>query len=313
MKSLQKDKKRENVFIFIGGQNILSGVYESHNIYFLNNLYKYNILNNYDVILTIIVDYERLELKETELVNDKLKKLQKIADEYNFNLEIIDIKNRSLSSLISVSKKIIKKVKCYKKKIIWSHNLFNGLLGYLLSKKIPHTYWHLDMKGVPAEEQFYKNMSLAKKILNYLVLKIIQQYITGKADSISVVSTRFKKYLAECYGYKKKIIVYPSVYKKDTFYFDKNMRDYYRSELGIKEHEKLIFYSGNLQKWQQPDFIFRLFKNIERTDRISKYKFLFLCLEVENAKSLAKTHNMDNMIITSALGKELVGYPCYVF
>ena len=291
-----------NVFVFLGCHDVEKGVFDSHNIKFLENLYKHKVSDIKNVVKVIII---RKEISE-ESIAEKITKLIEISNQYEFNLKIVRMNGRSLSALISVYKELMIILKDYEHKLVWAQNYLLGFLGVLLKRKFTNTIFHFDIKGsVPHEEFNYSSSNFLVRIVKFFTLSLIGKINLHYSDSVSVVSDRFKKMIDK--NNKMKIYVYPSVFDNNTFYYDHQLRIEYRNRLNITKNQKLILYSGNLQEWQLPDSIFKLFKNIELLDIDDNYKLIYLGFQKNKAKELKNKYDIKNLIIDSATGKDLTG------
>lgn len=293
-----------DVFVFLGGHDVFRGLFESHNINFIKTLYKNKILNYRHVIITIIIK-KKLTAFEKNLLDQKCKILESIAKKYDFQLEIYFIKGRSFLNIYKTYNDLQSKIRLFNKQIIWCHNYYNGLIGAIFKKKLSNSYFHLDLKGIPPEEElYYSNSNIIFRYLKYIILKIIEIYIIKFSDSISVVSNRFKNHIIKKFNYKNNIVVYPSVYDKDIFLYDENLRNKYRKIYKFSKKDKVILYSGSLEKWQNPNILFKFFKKIELYKNI---KTFVLTHEIEKALLSKKKYNLENVTIDSAKGEKLVG------
>jgi len=304
--------KNKEVFVFIGGQNILKGVFDSHNIKFLEKMYKYGVLKHKFVLVTFICK-SNLSSSEQKIVKSKKDAMLKIAKKYNFNLDFYQINGRTMKALFSSCDQIADFIleKDLTEPLFWAHNYYNGFIAFLLKRKISNAYFHLDLKGIPPEEElYYGEGNLVSRLFKFFVTRLIGRFAIKSADSISVVSNRFREYIYQKYKYKKDVYVYPSVYDKLTFKFDNQIREKMREKHKIKSNERVVFYSGSFQNWQLPDTIFRFFKKIEDSDRKKKIKKYIFTRDIEKAKLLAKKYEVNDIVIKSLDVSELVKYLC---
>lgn len=299
----------DKTFVFLGGQDILKGLFDSHNISFLENLYKYEIIDFNEVIFSFICK-RKLTEKESEIITYKKNRLLDIAKNYNFKIVFYQISKRSSNNAFKAAKEI-SQLLIFKKSTpyLWCHNYFNGFIGLLIKKKIKHSHLHLDIKGLPPQEElFYGDSILITRIVKSLSSKLLGDLVVTSADSVSVVSERFKKYIISKYHLKKEIMVYPSVFDSSLFRYNNKTRNLMRKQNKIEHNQLVVFYSGSLQKWQSPDSIFKFFKNIELQDVNGKIIKYVLTNDIVYAKQLSKKYKIASLRIISLRGQELVDY-----
>jgi len=116
-------KNNKEIFVFIGGQNILKGVFDSHNIKFLENMYKHDVIKHKLVLLTFICN-EELSNSEQKKLEVKKKLMCQIAEKYKFQLDFYQVKGRTIKDLFVSSNEIFDFIleKGATKVTIWSHN-----------------------------------------------------------------------------------------------------------------------------------------------------------------------------------------------
>jgi glycosyltransferase involved in cell wall biosynthesis len=295
-----------NAFVFIGGNKILEGLYVSHNVNFLKNLMKSQQLN--------CRDYYMLGYASDELYNNNKidfdainQDLYDFAGQLGYNFQYERIPERNIKSLKKTIKYLRTTLKDYDRIVVWHHNLFGALIATRLKKNLKNVYIHSDLKGIaPEEELHYSEKSYPRRFLNYSMLKSIEKFILPKVDSISVVSYRFADHISIISG-KPRDAIYtiPSVFYQDQFFYDDEIRNKYRNKLGIDTDEKLVFYSGGLQKYQSVDNIFKFFKNIESYEGV---RTLLLVVDKEKTKRYFEKYGLKKTIIISAKGDDVNGY-----
>ncbi len=297
-----------NVFVFLGGQDILRGVFDSHNVAFLSNLYSCGFFPFSTVIMTIIVK-ENMNDEELSIVNKKTRLLIDTARDNNVDLRIRLINSRKLKNVLKTAKTISNEIQFFDRKFIWAHNYYNGLIGSILRKRTKNAFFHLDLKGLPAEEELiYSDSSFSYRAIKYLSLKTIGAYGIRCADSVSVVSNRYKSNLCTTYSLDSDLVsVLPSVFDAERFYYDADLRSKYRRKYGIKDNQIFLLYSGSLQKWQQPASIFHLYENLSREDTNDTFRFIFLTFQCEEARHLSQRFCIPGLVIESAEGIDLTG------
>ncbi len=300
--------KSNGVFVFLGGQDVLRGVFDSHNIAFLSNLYSCGFFPFSTVMMTIIVK-KHMTAQELLIVDRKVKTLTGAARDNGVDMRVHFIKERTLGNVVRTAQKISREISSYGTRFIWAHNYYNGLIGCLLKQESRDAYFHLDLKGLPAEEELiYSDSSFLHRALKYLSLKSFGACGIRNADSVSVVSSRYKSHLYSRHSLPgDSVFIIPSIFDTARFYVDEDLRAEYRIKYGIEKNQILLLYSGGVQKWQQPASIFRLFENLHRNDRDSGLRYLFLTLRPEEARSIAGDFKIPNLIVDSATGRDLTG------
>jgi glycosyltransferase involved in cell wall biosynthesis len=299
---------QKGIFIFLAGLNFWEGLFDNGNIKFIRNILSSQIMNFTRMFMTIIIP-ERMTDDKARVLNEKEEQIRKLADGYGVRIEFCHIRGRTIWGIYETFIKIFKETKVYQRKFIWASNYFNCLLGTLLKLRMPGTRLHFEMMGlVPEEELLYSESNILSAFLKFLMLRIVCRINLKAADSISVVSNRFKDYMISKYKIKPSLIdVIPCFYDDTFFYVDEELRKYYRRKYQIADRQKLILYSGMLQKWQTPDTLFGFFKNIQQQDAHENIRLMMVTFDREKAKKFAAAYGIRDLIIDSARGKELNG------
>ncbi len=104
-------------------------------------------------------------------------------------------------------------------------------------------------------------------------------------NSISTVSKRFKEHIESRYRLKgQEIEILPNFIDPKQFFYCQELREHYRKKYQVSKNQKIILYSGMLQKWQDPELLFSFIKNIQDQDIAEE--FLFLVLTYDQKKQL---------------------------
>jgi glycosyltransferase involved in cell wall biosynthesis len=305
-KQLNRSLNRKKIFIFLGGNNFWEGLFDNINVRFIRNLFEYRLADFSQILMTIIVPghvtedkYSILRKKEENLKNTVLKN--------GANIEYCHIKGRTISGLLSAFKEISTKTVSYNKQFIWATNYFNCFLGTLIKRRLPNTHLHFEMMGLaPEEELYYSESNIISRLIKFCVLKIIERINLKKADSVSVVSKRFKDYVVSKYDIEPAIIdIIPCLYDHNSFFIDSEQRRVFREKYQIKDGQKLILYSGGLQKWQVPDLLFAFFKKIKIQDKNKNFKFMVITFDQEKAQNYATKYELKDLIIDAVSGTDL--------
>lgn len=252
----------------------------------------------------------KIECTDNLIIKQKTKKMEEIARQYFFHLDIIYINGKRLRSLFQALKEIKKKASLFNSKIIFSQNYYNSFIGFLLKRFLNNVYLHINLRGVPAEEELvYSDSFFLKRLLNFFTLKLMEKIIISGSDSISVVSSQHKKYLKDKFKIgKKPIIVYPCAYNSNQFYIDKSLRKLFREKFRIAGSQKVFIYSGSMSKYQLPFEIFQFYANMSKQDHNRNCVFIFLTFDKKKALNLAKIFTIHNLIIESVYEKDLLGF-----
>ncbi len=296
------------VFIFLAGLNFWEGLFDNANIKFISNLLAFQPADFSCLLMSIIIP-DRLPDDRIGRLGEKEEKIKKIADAYGIPVEFCHIRGRTISGLIRALKEIRRKTILFDKKFIWASNYFNGFLGALIKQRMPNTRLHFEMLGlVPEEEMLYSEANPASKILRFLALRRLCRINLKHADSISVVSRRFKYYMIARYGLSPSMIdVIPCFYDDKVFYADTELRNRFRLKYQIKDHQKLVLYSGMLQNWQMPDVLFAFFQKIQQQDDKHAFRFMTATFDQEKARFYALKYGIRDLIIDTAGGNDLNG------
>ena len=298
----------KEVFIFLAAHNFWEGLFENVNMKFLRMLLGFQLTEFPCVLMTIIMPV-RLTDDHINILKKKEEKIKKIAHENGVKIEFCYIRGRTNQGLFGAFKEIRRKTFFYKKRFIWASNYFNGFLGAMLKYYMPDSRLHFEMMGlVPEEELFYSESNIVSRIAKFLILRMICRINLKKADSISVVSRRFKDYVISRYRVNpSRIDVIPCFYDDKVFYVDDDMRRRFRRRYQIEDHQKLIVYSGMLQKWQMPDVLFSFFQKMQQQDENRGLRFLVATFDQDKASDYATKYGIRDLIIDSASGIDING------
>jgi hypothetical protein len=85
------------------------------------------------------------------------------------------------------------------------------------------------------------------------------------------------------------------------------MRKRFRSRYRIEDHQKLILYSGMLQKWQMPELLFSFFHKMQQQDENRGLRFLVATFDQNKARDYATKYGIRDLIVDSVSGNDLNG------
>ena len=121
------------------------------------------------------------------------------------------------------------------------------------------------------------------------------------SDLVFCVSNALKNYyLKKIKTDETKFRIFPGAADSNLFYYNTNLRNRIRLELGLNDHEILIVYSGRLEmKWEIPDKILSFYKHLN--DRNKKYKLLLLTPDVELAIEMIDTLKISNLVYVKSV------------
>ena len=306
--SMHSSQGNKSILVYMSSHKFWEGLYDAVDIGFIKNLFTNDICTDSTVFLTTIVPpqisktkFDELILKEEKLKNDLLP--------YGAVIEFFHVKGRTLFAVFSAAKEIRARISQYEHKFIWAKNYFNCFIGVMVKKRTPGTRLHFEMSGLVSEEELlYSTSNFLYRIVNFLVLRLLERINILNADSISVVSRRFKEYVVNKYHPKsQKIEILPCFFDHNRFYPDKMLREEYRKKYQITENQKVILYSGMLQKWQEPGLLFSFLRNIQKQDTNREFRLMLLTFDQEKAHQYVEKFGLKNVIITAARGEELNG------
>jgi len=298
----------KKVLIFLGGNNFLEGLFDTNNIKFIRNFFDLKLSNFSHVLMTIITP-RRLSSEQQKVLSAREEQLKKIAYSNMATIDFCHIYGRTPQSIINASKEIAKKTKFFQKRYIWAQNYFNCILGVLLKNKLPDTYLHFELLGlVPEEELFYSESTPMSRVIKFIVLRIIGRIDLYFSDSISVVSNQFKRYIISKYRLASvSIDVTPCLYDEKMFFNDPEARVRFRRKYDISDQQKLILYSGMLQKWQKPDMLFAFIKQLQKQDVNHELRFILMTYDQKRARQYRSKYTIKDLIIDSGIGDKLNG------
>ncbi len=300
---------RKTIFVLMTSSKFWEGLFDTMDIGFINNLFRYQLANYSAVIMTTIVPRHVSDSKFNELTI-KEEKLKLALLPYRVEIEFLHIQGRTITGVFHAFKEIRSRIRQYDQKFIWAKNYFNGFIGVLLKKRLPGIFLHFEMSGlVPGEQLHYSESNMLFRVIEFLVLRLLERINLSTADSISVVSRRFKEYILEKHHLdSQKVEVLPSCFDHDHFYLDQVLREKFRKMHIISNNQKIILYSGMLQKWQQPDLLFSFLRNIQKQDIKQEIRLMLLTFDQEKARQYCSKYGLKDVIITAASGEELNGH-----
>ncbi len=303
---MQQSPSNRSIFIYMCSHNFWEGLYDTVDIGLISNLFAHHICTESTVLMTTIVPQRISKTKFDELIR-KEEKLKSVLLPYGTSIEFLHIPGRTLTAVFRALREIRSRISPYEKKFIWAKNYFNCFISVLVKRQTPGTRLHFEMSGlVPEEELFYSTSSIASRVAKFIVLRLLERINLFNADSISVVSRRFKDYIVRRYRIKpQKIEILPCFFDHQSFYPDKILRMEYRKKYQIAEDQKVILYSGMLQKWQEPDILFSFLRNIQEQDINQEFRLMLLTFDQEKARQYAVKYGLKDMIIEAAGGDEL--------
>lgn len=295
-----------SVFILLGGHNYWEGLYDNRNIGLIVNLNKHQLLDQTDVVMTTIVPRNSLASSLKELL-EKEEVLRQELLIYGAKISFVHIQGRTIKGLFRARIEIRQLIMSYEKRFIWAMNYFNCFLGINLKRQLPGTHLHFEVLGlVPEEELYYSDSGVFSRYLKFLVLRILERIDVENADSISVVSRRFKAYFEKKYSlHSTQVEVIPCNFDPAQFFQDDTLREKTRKEYQIKDNQKLVFYSGMLQKWQEPELMFEFMRKIQSQDVNQEFRFLVLTFDQQKAHKYMARYRIKDLIINSARQEEL--------
>lgn len=298
----------KKVLIFLGGNNFLEGLFDTINTQFIKNILALKPAHFSHVLMTIIVP-KHMSDDQHKILSRKKSIIKRIVRSNGATIDFCHIHGRTIPSIIRASKEISKKIRPFQKRYIWAHNYYHCLLGILLKKQRPDTHLHFDVMGlVPEEELYYSESNMMNRLIKFLALKIIGRINFYFADSVSVVSNRFKSYIISRYHLDSTSIdVIPNFYDNKIFFPSHMDRALFRQKYDIKDWQKLILYSGMLQKWQRPDILFALIKKLQMKDVRKKFRFMLMTYDLEKARQYCSKYTIKDLIIDAGNANKLNG------
>ncbi len=135
-----------------------------------------------------------------------------------------------------------------------------------------------DIRGVPSEEVKILEMPLYYS----LIYKFFEKLAFKKADKLSTVSEKLKKYLIDQY-YFKPITVIPTCIssKKEN---ESISRFQFNEILSYDKNYKIICYVGGMSRWQKFDKILEYFEEIRKLN--NNYRFLIITKDINYANQV---------------------------
>lgn len=185
-----------------------------------------------------------------------------------------------------------------------------GHLGsYIAAKFFPSSWIISDLRGLlGAEVMYYSGGGLRALTKEFRVSEILkmEKYIFKHSDRFFCVSSKLKEYIiGQSDVLPDRITVIPTVVDTDFFYFDAGKREEMRNLLGVKNRFVFI-YSGGATRWQVPDKIIDLFRNLKKN--IPEAFLIFLTNDIKEARGYFKGMDQADFLVANAPYKEVPSY-----
>lgn len=298
-----------SMFVYMCSHRFWLGLFDTVDLTFIRNLFVHKVIEKVDVLMTVFVPPNTSKLRLHEL-SAKEEQMSELASSYGARISFLHLRGRSLRTLLDTPARINCETKGYGKRFIWAKNYFNCFMGVISKKRYPDIRLHFDMSGLVPEEVFYYTHSVSVvKYAAFLALKVIEKINLRNADTISVVSSKFKDYIVtQNHISAVKVSITPVFFDFDRFYINPDLRAEYRASLGLNEQQKVILYSGTLLKWQEPQALFAFMKHIQDQDPGHEFRFVVLTFDKERAENYAREFQIEDIRIETASGEELNGY-----
>ena len=153
---------------------------------------------------------------------------------------------------------------------------------HVTSLVFPDFIW--DCRGDTEEEfqtQYKNSKNLIGKVYKSYKMKMNIKYSKNAKKSIFV-----SNFLKNKYAFKKENYIIGCTADSELFYFDKNLRENKRKELGYSSFDKILIYSGGMAHYQMFKETVELFQKLD-----FEWKLLVLTNDFENAKK--ELNNLD--------------------
>lgn len=144
-----------------------------------------------------------------------------------------------------------------------------AFMKHLFGSKIVYFY---DLRGATVDEAVQtmkaKN-NYSKREFDRIADIAYGEYMRQMiADKIFCVSNALKKYNVEEYhANESKFVLYPCLSMHSKFFYDENLRERKRVELGYSKDDNVYIYSGGVGvEWHVPDAFLRLFAKVAERD-----------------------------------------------
>ena len=298
-----------SIFIYLCSHRFWLGLFDTADLSFIRNLFIHTIVEQTDVLMTIFVPENATYQRVADLLK-KEEQLKLLASQFGAEINFLHLRGRNIKDILNTPSKIHQLTQYYGRRFIWAKNYFNCFIGVITKSRYPDIRLHFDMSGlVPEEVLYYSKHFIGLRILYFLVLKFIERINCRKADSVSVVSRRFKDYIITQHRLPDhKVSITPVFFDYEKFFLSQELRGQIRSKYRIGDEQKLILYSGTLVRWQEPDRLFAFFKHIQQQDEDHEFRFMILTFDQTKANHYKEKYRIDGLIIETANAEQLNGY-----
>ena len=198
--------------------------------------------------------------------------------------------------------------------VLMSRDIYGKEISLIRKFLAKPVYFIYDARAASVEENIFsavKSHSLSKKKFDVFHHITYTEYRTLKeADTVFAVSNQLKRYLIRNYDVsKQRFFIYPCLSDAQKFYYNKEIRNNYRKQLGYTDEDMIILYAGGLANAYHGTSTFMEFINQIAKSKHNT-KFLLLSRDkIEEHVVYERYPNLSNRIlIKSAANSEMVNY-----
>jgi glycosyltransferase involved in cell wall biosynthesis len=192
--------------------------------------------------------------------------------------------------------------------ILHSRGVFVTRVAIKLKKYFNNIRIVYDIRGDYAAESNYhaeiQNIPAEKMEETALIDLKIQSEIVKNVNHIFCVSNVLKERVIEKYkANSERMDVIPCLADHHNFFFNSEIRERIRTELGV--NEKFVFvYPGGIGYWHYTDKVFQILKNL--MSKWNNLYFIILTSQTDEAKKYASENLQDGTYLIKQAGREEV-------
>ena len=178
--------------------------------------------------------------------------------------------------------------------LIYSRGFRGGIVGALIKKKYFKNKVKLinDVRADVLDE--HRESWIKKRIFRNTI-----KFVFSCTDILFFVSTPLREKYIKLFKFKAKSQVCPTFVPDNKFDFSMEQRVEQRKRLNYGEGDIVLFYSGNMAKWQNVDLILSAFQN-----STNKMLYLLILTRDENMKGLIEKNSKRSKIKCFSVGYE---------
>jgi hypothetical protein len=135
--------------------------------------------------------------------------------------------------------------------------------------------------------------------------KRLEKKLSRESAAIFALSMGMQEYFS---AFNPKVYFLPAIVDTRKFNFSASVRNKYRQELGIKDDEILLIYSGSIGLWHNEENLFKAVSELLDAMKERTFRLYILTGQQVSTKPYSALSNLTETKVFSVPGKEMPGY-----